>query len=86
MVVTVEGTVTDVRAMQFSKALSPIVCTLDGMLIEESTSQSRNAYLPIEVIPEGIVIEGRASQLSKVPSSIRVTCDGIFIEVSAVQS
>ena len=77
--------VTEVRALQPSKALLPIVVTLFGKVTEVRALQPWKALLPIVVTLFGMVTEVSALQLLKAPLPIVVTLFGMVTEVSALQ-
>ena len=54
--------VTDVSPEQVLNASSPIVVTLDGIVIDVRAEQPENADSPILVTPTGIVIDVTAEQ------------------------
>ena len=57
MNVTLLGIVTDVRALQFKKALSPIVVTPLPKNTDNRQQQSLKAELPIDVTLLGMLME-----------------------------
>ena len=67
--------------------LSPIMITVDGIVIVVRLEQPKKALLPIELTEAGMakLTEDRATQLWKAKESIEITEDGIVIEVREPQ-
>ena len=64
---------TDVMLLQSSKALSPMLVTLFGMVTEVKPLQPRKAYSPMLVTLLGIVTEVKLRQPEKADSPMLVT-------------
>ena len=59
------GMVTDVRLLQFAKALAPILVTELGIVMEVRAVHFQNASFPMLVTVEGIVTEDIRTVLSQ---------------------
>ena len=71
---------TDVRPLQPKKALFSILVTELGMVIEDSSRQAKNAYLPMIVAPSSMTTDVNLLQLENALSAILVTELGIVTE------
>jgi hypothetical protein len=67
--------------LHFAKALSPILSTDAGIVIDFKLMQSLNAFSPILFIPFLIITVVKPAQSQNAPSIIVVTELGIVIEV-----
>ena len=68
MLVTLDGIVTEVSPLQFTKASKPMLVTLDGIVTVVSPSQPVNAYSPMLVTLERIVTSPFTPAISVLPS------------------
>ena len=57
IVLILPGIVTDVRLLQFWKALVPIVVTASGMFIDDKAKQPLKAKSPMEATPSGMLMD-----------------------------
>ena len=85
IIVTPEGIVTLLSAVQRRKALVPIACTLPRFTLS-SEEQPQNAYSPIDFTLAGISTEVRLVQAQKASSAISTSAAESFISVRLVQS